>query len=172
MLRSRTTTSTNLNTVAGMITNAVVRSRNRLAALLEGKRSAKAGARGPALGAQFGSRATTKCPAPVQASARVAGGRPRVPSKFSFKWEPEHARGAAFLQATPTHATCQRLSTSLVDAEGRTVDVLPKKRADDPHNLPRMRCPSPTYHCQVVQPLQDALLRPRVPENTLGGRPR
>ena len=58
-------------------------------------------------------------------------------------------------------------------AEGRTVDVLPKKRADDPHSMPSMRCPSPTYHCQTVQPLQNSLLRPRVPENTLGrGRPR
>ena len=58
-------------------------------------------------------------------------------------------------------------------AEGRTLDVLPKKRADDPHKLPSMRCPSSTYECQAMQPLQDALLRPGVPENTLGrGRPR
>ena len=150
--------------------------------------------------AGIGSARRTKCPAPVQASARVAGERPRVPSKFSFKWEPEHA---SFLQGTPTHATCQWLSTSLVVAEGRTVDVLPKKNgpcrqlraasstepafgntvrrlpclrtwpSNDPHPMPGMRCPSPTYECQAVQPLQDALLRPRVPENTLGrGRPR
>ena len=53
------------------------------------------------------------------------------------------------------------------------MDVLPKKRADDPHKLPSMRCPSSHLRVPAVQPLQDALLRPGVPENTLGrGRPR
>ena len=57
------------------------------------------------------------------------GGGHEYRQNFRSNGNPKHARGAAFLQATPAHATCQRFSTSRVVAEGRTVDVLPKKRA-------------------------------------------
>ena len=59
---------------------------------------------------EFGVRAGTKCLAPVQASARVAGERPRVPSKFSFKWEPETCERRSLL---PTYAHARNVSGCL-----------------------------------------------------------
>ena len=57
------------------------------------------------------------------------GGGHEYRQNFRSNGNPNMHEVQPFLQATRTHATCQRLSTSLVDAEGRTVDVLPKERA-------------------------------------------
>ena len=54
-----------------------------------------AAGRAKGCGLEFGSPQRTKCPGPVQASTRVAGGRPQVPSKNRFKREPETWEGDA-----------------------------------------------------------------------------